>query len=576
MHLESLIEELGTFGPYQRCIHCILVLLKALSVPPMMMMAFAGVEPDWWCESRGQDETAIFTNNSYQNCQWNGTCQRIFEPETVTIVSEWNLVCSKTWVSNTIISIQMVGVLFGSIIAGYCSDRYGRKKVVYGGLLLSTISNLIASFSLSWIMFAVFRVLIGLGIGMTLSCSFLYRLEFVGKKWRGACTAIPSWSLGVVLFAILCWFIRNWKWLHVTIVAINIPLLLTWFVMPESLRWLVAKGHLEEARRTVTRIAKFNKKPVPNMSILELIAEEERAERKKAKSYSYIDLVTTRTLRSKTLITSFLWMSISIVYYAITFGIKNLSGDFYLNLLIMGLLEVPMSFVELFMVSVFSRRWACAILLMFSAVACFGVAIVTKLAPAHIKVPLENGFAISAKLSTISAWVLTAAMTSEQFPTVIRNLAYAAQNTAARFGGIVGAQLVSLGSKDDLMPPFLAMGILMSFTALSCFGLEETSKTALEDTMKKYTREGVNEEVEGSLPLNDITLTMNDISKGDIAEMDEYCTYAKSCGGTEEGGSICQSKVKTIMGLVDNSKPEKNEGEEQRSSNTFLKSEHDT
>ncbi|XP_046579732.1 solute carrier family 22 member 4-like [Haliotis rubra] len=467
----------------------------------------------------------------------------------------------------------MVGVLFGSIIAGYCSDRYGRKKVVYGGLLLSTISNLIASFSVSWIMFAVIRVIIGLAVGLTLSCCFLYRLEFVGKKWRGACTTIPSWSLGVVLFAVLSWSIRNWKWLHLTIVAINIPLLLTWFVVPESLRWLVAKGHLKEARRIINRIAKFNKKPVPDMSILELIAEEERAERNTAKSYSYIDLVRTRTLRPKTLITSFLWLSLSIVYYAITFGIKNLSGDFYLNLMIMALLEVPMSFVELFMVSVFSRRWACAILLLFSAVACFGVAIVTKLAPADIKVPLENGFAISAKLSNISAWLLIGVLSSEQLPTVVRNLAYAAQNTAARIGGIVAAQIFSLGSKDDLMPPFLAMGILMSFTALSCFGLEETSKKALEDTMKKYTREGVNEEVEGSLPLNDITLTMNGRggAKGDIAEMDEYCTYAKSCGGgTDEGGSISQSKVKTVEGLVDNSKPEKNEGEEQRSSNTFL------
>ncbi|XP_046579592.1 solute carrier family 22 member 5-like [Haliotis rubra] len=404
MHLESLIEELGSFGPYQRCIHCILVVCRALSVPPMMMMAFAGVEPDWWLEPRVQQEM-------------------------------------------------------------------------------------------------------------------------------------------------------------------------------ESIRWLAVKGHLEEARRIVTRIAKFNKKPVPDMSILELIAEEERAERNKAKSYSYIDLVRTRTLRSRTLITSFLWISISIVYYVITFGVRNLSGDFYLNLMIMALLEVPMSFVELFTVSVFSRRWACAILLSFSAVACIGVSIVTKLAPADIKVPLENGFAISGKLSTVSAWALIETLSSEQYPTVVRNLAYAAQNTAARSGGIVAAQIFSLDSKDDLMPPFLAMGILMSFTALSCFGLEETSEKALEDTMKKYTREGVNEEVEGSLPLNDITLTMNDSggAKGDIAEMDEYCTYyAKSCGGgTEERGSICQSKVKTIVGLVDNSKPEKNEGEEQRSSNTFLKSEHD-
>ncbi|XP_046579696.1 organic cation transporter protein-like [Haliotis rubra] len=565
MHLESLIEDLGSFGRYQRCIVCVLALCKALTAPSMMTMAFAGVEPDWWCESRDQDDAAIFTNGSYQNCQWNETCQRIFESETVTIVSEWNLVCGKRWVSDIIISIQMVGVLFGSIIAGYCADRYGRKKVVYGGLVLSTISNLTASFSVSWVMFTVIRVIIGLAVGMTLSCCFLYQLEFVGKKWRGVCATIPSWSLGIVLFAVFSWILRNWKWLHLAIAAFNIPLLLTWFVMPESLRWLAVKGRLEEARRVANRIAKFNKKTVPDLSILELIAEEEKAEGVKAKSYSYIDLIRTRKLRSRTLITCFIWFSLSIVYYAISFGVNNLSGDFYLNLLIMGLLEVPMALVQLFMVSVFSRRWACAILFLLSAVACFGVAIVTKLAPTDIKVPLENGFAISAKLFNISAWLLALALSSEQFPTVVRNLALAGLNTVARIGGIMAAQIFSLGSKDDLLPPFVAMGIFMSFTAWSCFGLEETSKTPLEDTMKKYTREISNEKTEEIL-LKGIPLIRNGTvdAKGDNPKAEEEDINSIQCGDYDKG-SMCQSRVQITVELIDNSAPKEDE-----------QSEHDT
>ncbi|XP_071110461.1 organic cation transporter protein-like [Haliotis cracherodii] len=574
MHLESLIEDIGSFGRYQRCIVCVLAVCKGLTVAPMMTMAFAGLEPDWWCESRDQDDVAIFTNGSYQNCQWNGTCQRIFESETVTIVSEWSLVCSKRWISNTIISIQMAGVLLGSVIAGYCADRYGRKKVVYGGLVLSTISNIIAAFSVSWVMFAVVRVIIGTSVGMTLSCSFLYQLEFVGKKWRGVCATIPSWSLGMVLFATFTWTTRNWKWLHLTIAAFNIPLLLTWFVMPESLRWLAVKGHLEEARRVANRIAMYNKRPVPDTSILELIAEEEKAEGDKAKSYTYVDLVRTRTLRWRTVITLFIWFSLSAVYYAISFGVRNLSGDFYLNLMIMGLLELPMALVQLFMVSVFSRRWACALLFLLSAVTCFGVAIVTKLAPEDIKVPLENGFAISAKLFNISAWLLVLALSSEQFPTVVRNLAVAAQNIVARIGGILAAQIFSLGSKNDLMPPFIAMGILMTLTALSCFSLEETSKMALEDTMKKYTIEVSTEEVKETLLPKANTLTVNGSvgAKGDSPEMEEDGADTIPCGDDDERGGICQSKVKIFVELVDNNVPEKDEEEEPRST-TFIKPE---
>lgn len=130
------------------------------------------------------------------------------------------------------------------------------------------------------------------------------------------------------------------------------------------------------------------------------------------------------------------------------------------------------------------------------------------------------------------------------------------------------------GSKNDLMPPFIAMGILMTLTALSCFSLEETSKLALEDTMKKYTIEVSTEEVKETLLPKANTLTVKGSvgAKGDSPEIEEDGADSIHCGDDDERGGICQSKVKIIVELVDNNVPEQDEEGEPRSI-TFIKPE---
>ena len=42
-------------------------------------------------------------------------------------------------------------------------------------------------------------------------------------------------------------------------------ILLLFRIMPESFRWLVAHGRLDEAEKTIAYVARVNRKPVPNM-----------------------------------------------------------------------------------------------------------------------------------------------------------------------------------------------------------------------------------------------------------------------------------------------------------------------
>ncbi|XP_046579595.1 solute carrier family 22 member 4-like [Haliotis rubra] len=185
-------------------------------------------------------------------------------------------------------------------------------------------------------------------------------------------------------------------------------------------------------------MAAYNKKPVPDTSILDLIAKEEKAEGDKANSYSYKDLLMTKKLTRKTIFSCYIWFSCSVVYYAISFGLKNLSGDFYLNMLLMALTELPIWKTYLWFRSVPSN---------------------------------SRGMLWFGDIDTV------------------RNLGYAAMNCGARIGGILAGQVLTLGGNKDLMVPFIALGIIVFLTVLATLGLDETKGKALEDTMKTFTSE---------------------------------------------------------------------------------------
>ncbi|XP_046375836.2 organic cation transporter protein-like isoform X1 [Haliotis rufescens] len=551
MHLESLIDDLGGFGRYQLCIIPLIGFTKVVMASSMMMMAFAGVNPGWWCESRDESSNSSsvsFENGSYKNCDWNTTCARHFDKTMDTIVTEWDLVCEKSWIGNTIISIQMAGVFVGAAISGHCSDAYGRKKVLYTALLLSTVLNVVTAFSVSWVMFAAMRLLLGFALGMLFTVNYPYQMEFVGRRYRSLLASLPTWALGVVIFAAMVWWIKHWKWLHLASAALSCPFLLGWFIVPESLRWLAVKGRLEEARSVLNKMATYNKKPMPDTSILELIAQEEKAEGEKSKSYTYKHLFLTRSLTKRTVITWYIWFTLSVVYYAISFGVRKLSGDFYLNLMTTAVLELPVMPAVLLVSLLFGRRWSCAILFFLSSFSCCGVAMANRLAPPHMKGTLENAFAQLAKFLTISAWALSQALSSEQYPTVIRNLAYASQNTVARLGGILAAQVLSLGGKDDLMSPFAAMGVLIFMNGVVTLLLKETSGRALEDTMEVKITKKPNDKPEEMIPLRkDIDGIVEDTDASFTEGNDTHMLGEGGKGVVENGCSELAKNQKYVM-----------------------------
>ena len=142
---------------------------------------------------------------------------------------QYDLLCGKAWVTQTITSIQMAGVLLGNLFCGQLADLIGRKPPLFLGAAAMVALNLLAAFSTSWLMFAIIRFFLGLAMGLDLTVQYNLVSEFTLARWRAWVVAVPSWVLEVALFALVAWLLKDWKYIHIFTACMGVPLLATWW-----------------------------------------------------------------------------------------------------------------------------------------------------------------------------------------------------------------------------------------------------------------------------------------------------------------------------------------------------------
>jgi putative MFS transporter len=206
------------------------------------------------------------------------------------IAPQWHL----TFGQITIILLSAgIGAIIGALGFGWISDTFGRKAAIVGGGIVYTVSA--GAVALipegSWILFALLRFLVGIGYGGAGTSQFALIAEYTPTRLRTLMTSslgIPA-SIGIILASlivssllpILGW--RGTAALGVLPVFIAIALA---FIAPESVLWLVSKGHFERARQSISEILGIPLQQVPTptarqaappaISITEVFADQRR------------------------------------------------------------------------------------------------------------------------------------------------------------------------------------------------------------------------------------------------------------------------------------------------------------
>ncbi|CAF1459277.1 unnamed protein product [Adineta ricciae] len=333
-----------------------------------------------------------------------------------------------------IVSILSAGTFIGALLGYPSSDYLGRRRGLILAYLIFSVGVILQIIIEQFHAFIFGRFITGLGLGIVSCILPIYQSECAPKQIRGA--LVSTYQLCITLGLLVAAVVNNQTKDRTSSDAYRIPigLQLLWaailcigmFILPESPRYLILKGHVDQAYQSQSRLtSKKIDDPQVTSHIKEMIVDTAAA--KAQQTGTYLDcfrLGPDKTLW-RTLGGIFLqvWQQLSginfIFYYGTTFFHSSGMAHPFLLTIIINLVNVIMTIPGLLLIDLLGRRklliiGACGMCLCEYSIALIGQSNETKQKLLIVFVCIYIAF-------FASTWgPSTSVITGELYPTCIR------------------------------------------------------------------------------------------------------------------------------------------------------------
>jgi SP family xylose:H+ symportor-like MFS transporter len=161
------------------------------------------------------------------------------------------------------VSSALIGTIVGAVGAGPPADRFGRRATLFVIAVLYFISAVGCALAWDWYSLLFCRFLGGLGVGAASVVSPMYIAEISPARLRGRLVAITQFNivLGVLLAFFSNYLIAQldlgsaeWRWMLGVLAVPALAFFFLLFLTPESPRWLIGQGRVDEAREVLNRL----------------------------------------------------------------------------------------------------------------------------------------------------------------------------------------------------------------------------------------------------------------------------------------------------------------------------------
>ncbi|XP_067674871.1 organic cation transporter protein-like [Haliotis asinina] len=516
MKFDAILEHLGEFGPYQRRMYlmvCIPAITCAFqSLLPVFTMALpnfrcavpelandtyhiqgqghgmtVNVSIPWEADDDGVamlSQCSMYTNltagNETQECtSW------VYDKTTFTstALSEFSIVCGNKGWRATSNSIAFAGGLTGSFVFGLSSDLVGRKITFFLGVLLQSACAVGMAFAPSFITFNALRFTLGMAESGLYTVAYVIGMEFVGPSKRVIAGMVIDlfWCLGLFILGTAAYFLRDWKYLQLAVSAPSALMLIMWWFIPESPRWLLSRGRDAEAERIIRKAAEVNGVDLPSTVFNKSSTEKNQHQGK------VWEMFTTPRLLIRCLIIFFNWLVVSMVYFGLGLNVQNLSGDIYLNFTIANIMETVAYALCIILLDRTGRKKLHCGSMILGGIACLATifpVVYGNSSHAWITTTLS----MIGKLGASAAFGVIYVFSAELFPTVVRNSALGVNAIFSSVGGIISPYIadagILLGGSLKTVLPLIVFGAFSLCAGLLSLLLPETRRQRLPENIE--------------------------------------------------------------------------------------------
>ncbi|XP_063744434.1 organic cation/carnitine transporter 2-like isoform X4 [Eleginops maclovinus] len=475
---EESVSFLGTWGPFQKRVFFLLCLTSIPGGYNLLSVIFLLATPSHHCHipthsnlSQDWSEASIPVQQMAGGRPERSSCSR-YELDLVQNLSAMGSTPTLNW----IINLSSPEVLVSSLKREGCKDGWTYSTEHYDSTVVSEEDSLDASFldrSLTGTLQFQFKQLLCLPLPSADS--------ELAEVWQEACSVwchLHNEPLQQChgLLAILAH-------LHRTLLHAGngsnhqLHCCVCTGLIPESPRWLVSRGRIQEAELLLRSAALDNRVEAPYDIFIPANVEKETSE--KVESTSILDLLRTANIRNVSIMLWIIWFSLNVSFFGLSFNMSALYGNPFLNYFLLSAVELP----------AYTASWLAARSLP-RRLSCISFTLLGALALLLIQITLYSNAAITLTLVLLGKFGILAGIgvlymfTSELSPTVIRNTAMSSCAMFSRVGSSVSPYLLQLAVFNQFLP-WIIVGCLSLLSVLVCFFLPETFKQPLIDTIEQ-------------------------------------------------------------------------------------------
>ncbi|XP_029851508.2 organic cation transporter 1-like [Ixodes scapularis] len=513
MDFEEALKSVGGYGVFNK------VILNALLVISTWHAAFCYMgnllahvtPPSQWCFQNDVNASIVDVTSlprgkcqmmfpsedgSYMNATMSGgdamTCPTGWRYDntefltTVTMENQW--VCGESRKMYAVHTAYWVGSMTGNLIAGYFSDRIGRKKIFMMLTMIGALGNVLGVFFTGFRSFVALRFFTGMGSEAVSGTAFIIVMEYTVCERRTLVSFIRavSWTLMVSVLPWYAYLLQSWRGVMLTNTAVDALMVVVMSWVPESSSWLLSVGRKDKALVHFEKIARFNGHTVSQEDLtwrLQVPLSDVNLQSSSDKAVpsfleSSLAVLKSPRIRRRTLLVYVGMFIICLCYNANAMELGRLNENIYASYSLALAFEFPVNLICIVALDTIGRRWPNSLFLLMGAV----VALVMGL----LRTGSLWGIMVMSALCNMSfagGVNITYQLASEIFPTVIRGRVVLILSLVCDLGALAGTHVASLVEYDKFLP-VLVIGPLSFVAAVCVFLLPDSIRQPLPQTIE--------------------------------------------------------------------------------------------